>query len=78
MPTLAAQIRAHINNGAQLFDSDRALLAVVDKCEQMRAEFAGVSEFFVGPFQAAVASHQWADEFEHVIARELGINPEES
>lgn len=46
-------------------DAHEALMAVVDKCEQMRAESATASSGGVGRFLA--------DEFESVIAEALGI-----
>jgi len=58
--TLADQIRAHLNHPGSFpgTTASKALLAVVDKCEQMR-DGAEMSDI--------------ADEFEQVIARELGI-----
>lgn len=58
----AAAIRACV--GVPQSDYDRALLAVIDKCEQMRARSAG---------QTGGVGRFLADEFETVIARELGI-----
>lgn len=61
MPDLAAAIREHVLTVDDTTPHG-ALLAVVEKCEAMRAESApgGVGHFF-------------ADEFEGVIARALGI-----
>jgi hypothetical protein len=61
---LADAISARIDNGAQLFESDRALLAAIDYCERIRGG-------------AATYPDDIADEIERVIARELDINPEE-
>lgn len=64
MDDLARLIREHVLNGDTNAVNHQAVLAVVDKCEQMRAESAsapgGVGHFFT-------------DEFETVIARALGL-----
>jgi hypothetical protein len=63
---LAAQIRSYLAEPGHFpgTSPSTALLAVVDKCEQMRAESAGLP---------GGVGHFFADEFEGVIARALGI-----
>jgi hypothetical protein len=59
---LSAAIRVHVLNGDTAAADHKAVLAVLDKCEQMRGD-GGVGRFF-------------ADEFEQTIARALGITEE--
>jgi hypothetical protein len=56
---IAEAIRAHI--GTSRSDADRALLAVVDKCEQIREE-SGIA-----------LGWAFANTFEGVIVRELNV-----
>lgn len=60
---LAEAIRAHIGRADNA--PDRAILAVVDKCEQMRAESANTP---------GGVGWAFANTFEQVIADALGIN----
>jgi hypothetical protein len=59
---IADAIRAHI--GTPQSGSDRALLAVVDKCEAIRNDWAGIP---------GGGGHFFATEFELTIARELNV-----
>lgn len=65
--TLADAIRVHVLNGDTDLANHKAVLAVVDKCEAMRAE---ADRQALGN---GLWAHAIADEFESVIARELGI-----
>jgi hypothetical protein len=65
--TLAEQIRAHLNHPGSFpgTSASNALLAVVERCELIQGSSERVGATF-------------ADSFLELIARELGINPEES
>lgn len=64
--TLADAIRVHIGPAAGA-NAYSALLAVVDKCQAMRAESDDPHRV------AGLVGHTVADGFEALIARELGI-----
>ncbi|BAL87228.1 hypothetical protein AMIS_20080 [Actinoplanes missouriensis 431] len=64
--SFAEEIRTYLDNvsPAETADETRAaVLAVVDKCEQLRAE----------PALRRDMNERFADEFEQTIARALGI-----